>query len=93
MYKLFLKNLGLARNSTSIGISYDQYITSHFFIPIDLSPELCFFQHQHADRKGEISIELSFSRALTHAVTLITELTYNSQVTFNTFNQATVSME
>ena len=91
LYKELFMNTGFAFNSQSLGISYADFIKKKFFLPFDLSPDQCNFNHIHPTRNGDVGVELSWSKQLEKPITMIVYLVYDRFVRINNYNQVSLS--
>ena len=91
LYKELFMNTGFAFNSQSLAIRYNDFKTDKFFLPFDLSPDQCHFNHIHPIRKGDIGVELSWREKLPHPITMIVYLVYERSVRINNYNQVSLS--
>ena len=91
LYKELFMNTGFAFNSQSLAIRYNDFKTDKFFLPFDLSPDQCHFNHIHPIRKGDIGVELSWRSQLPHPITMIVYLVYERSVRINNYNQVSLS--
>ena len=91
MYKELFLNTGFAFDSKSLAINYKDFLEKKFFLPFDLSPDQCHFNHIHPIRKGDIGVELSWREKLPHPITMIVYLVYERSVRINNYNQVSLS--
>ena len=91
LYKELFMNTGFAFNSQCLAIKYHEFIEDRFFLPFDLSPDQCGFNHNHPTRNGDIGVELSWKVALTEPITMIVYLVYDRFVRINSYNQVSLS--
>ena len=91
LYKELFMNTGFAFNSQSLAIRYNDFKTDKFFLPFDLSPDQCHFNHIHPIRRGDIGVELSWREKLPHPITMIVYLVYERSVRINNYNQVSLS--
>ena len=91
LYKELFMNTGFAFNSQSLAIRYNDFKKDKFFLPFDLSPDQCHFNHNHPTRNGDVGVELSWSKNLDKPITMIVYLVYDRFVRINNYNQVSLS--
>jgi hypothetical protein len=69
-------NLGLA-----------DYKSNTCFFSYDLTPDLCHSFHQHTPTSGYVDLDLNFTTALDHNITVIVYATFNEYVTIDADGQ------
>lgn len=89
-YRWFLDNVGLGHGFNSIGLSMDEFKTNSFFIPIDLTPNLCNGVDLTIPQEGFVDIMLGFKTSLTENVTMIVYASFNEVLTIDKVRNITV---
>ena len=79
-YRWFLDNIGLQTSNDDVGITLDQYYTSRFMIPFDLSPRADNGCIMHKATTGSLNFTCTFAEATTIPLTVVCYAVFDNTV-------------
>ena len=79
-YRWFLDNIGIGDSDTDIGMTAEQYTTSYFLLPFDLSPRGDNGLQPHVTKEGVISLSVVLRTALSEPLTVLAYSVYENTV-------------
>jgi len=79
-YRTLLKVSGIHHSNVGLKITHDMYINGYFMLLFDLTPERTASGHMSHPDNCNSSIELTFSKHLSDAITCILCLEFDSFV-------------
>ena len=71
LYDDLIRNIGIAHQNESVGITIDTYIKHKLLWVFDLTPDNCNRRELHIDHHGDIDVEVTFKVATTKTITLM----------------------
>ena len=87
-YQHMFLNTGKWRVNESNCINMGQFHDGCTLFPFDLTPDQCNGTHIHRGTEGVINVEMSWSSALLHAITIITECCYDEMKILESIHNA-----
>lgn len=89
-YRWFMDNIGIAHENETNAIELEDFIHNSFFIPFDLSPDMCNNFHPHGPIQGTLDLQISFTNALTNNLQLICYGSFNETISIDKDRNVTI---
>jgi len=90
MYWTFFEDSGIHHSNSGLEITHDMYMNGNFMLLFDLKPDQATSEgHTSHPDKGNIRVELKFSKPLTQPITCIFYFEYDNSVPVNTSRTVT----
>ena len=87
-YGWLFENTGAGSGTKGNLVTPEGYRHGAFFVPFDLSPDKCNFEHNHDAQQGYIDVEITFASALIEPIYLHYELVFPKVVINDKGNQS-----
>lgn len=89
-YRWFLDNIGLGSSLTN-SISKEEFKDNSFFMPFDMTPDLCNSFYLRGNESGTIDINLGFKTALTENIYCLLFASYDEVISIDKNRNITIS--
>jgi hypothetical protein len=76
-------NIGIHTTDSSVGVSKEEFKSGTTLFAYDLTPDMCNGWHIHDIQGGSIDLEMSFSAALTKAMSVIVYASFETAITID----------
>ena len=86
-YRHFLDNIGIQHEMETNNLGLADFKSNTCLFSYDLTPDLCHSFHQHTPTSGYVDLDLNFTAALDHNITVIVYATFNEYVTIDADGQ------